>query len=247
MERDQVYVPKTRSQVTVTNGEDIHNLVSDAPIVNVFQIVVMLLIGWPAYLATNAWGQVYGRRTNHFEPSSPIFKKEQFLQIVLSDLGIVVMLLASYVYSLYFGKTAYFMYYFVPYLWCNFWLVLITYLQHTDTAIPHFRGEEWNFMRGALCTVDRNYGILNHFFHHIGDTHVAHHLFSTMPHYHAEEATRALKSVLGKYYLSDTETPVLKALWRSWTSCHFVEDKGNVLFYKQVDFSQARTIAKKTQ
>lgn len=31
-----------------------------------------------------------------------------------------------------------------------------------------------------------SYGVLDHFFHHIADTHVAHHLFSQMPHYHAE-------------------------------------------------------------
>lgn len=36
--------------------------------------------------------------------------------------------------------------------------------------------------RGALTTVDRNYGLGNIIFHHIGDTHIAHHLFSKMPH-----------------------------------------------------------------
>lgn len=37
-------------------------------------------------------------------------------------------------------------------------------------------GRDW--LRGALATVDRSYGILNYFHHHIADTHVAHHLFS---------------------------------------------------------------------
>lgn len=97
--------------------------------------------------------------------------------------------------------------------------------------VPHFRGEQWNFIRGALCTVDRDYGIFNILHHHIGDTHVAHHLFSTMPHYHAQEATEALKKVLGKYYLQD-DSSILKALWKSWNSCHYVEDNGDVLHYK---------------
>jgi len=243
MDRDQVYVPKTHSQITVSNGEDLHNLVSDAPLVNLMQIVLMLLVGWPAYLVMNAWGQNYGKRTNHFEPSSPIFKKEHFLQISLSDLGIAMMLVTLYSYGLVAGWGSLVFYYVMPYLWCNFWLVLITYLQHTDVVVPHFRGEEWNFLRGALCTVDRDYGILNHFFHHIGDTHVAHHLFSTMPHYHAQEATEAVKKFLGSYYLSDTETPILTALWRSWNQCHYVEDKGDVLFYQTVNFDAKKSPA----
>lgn len=32
-------------------------------------------------------------------------------------------------------------YYFIPYLVVNYHLVLITFLQHTDVFMPHFRGE----------------------------------------------------------------------------------------------------------
>lgn len=84
MERDQVYVPKTWEQITT--NVDVHTLVTDSPLVNFLQvrksifsskikkIFVMLLVGWPFYLATNAWGQDFGKRANHFEPWSPIFK-----------------------------------------------------------------------------------------------------------------------------------------------------------------------------
>jgi len=64
----------------------------------------------------------------------------------------------------------------------------------------------------------RDYGFLNHIFHHIGDTHVAHHLFSTMPHYHAVEATKALKPILQEYYLSD-DSSVLLGIWKSFYYC----------------------------
>jgi fatty acid desaturase len=68
--------------------------------------------------------------------------------------------------------------------------------------MPHFRGKEFQWLRGALCTVDRSFGpLLDHCFHHITDTHVCHHLFSKMPFYHAQEATEAFKKVLGPYYL----------------------------------------------
>lgn len=56
--------------------------------------------------------------------------------------------------------------------------------------------QEWQWLRGALCTVDRSFGpLLDHTFHHIVDTHVCHHLFSTMPFYHAQEATQAFRKV----------------------------------------------------
>lgn len=77
--------------------------------------------------------------------------------------------------------------YIIPYLVVNNWLVTITLLQHTHPKLPHYNGKEWDWLRGALATVDRSYGFLDFFFHHIADTHVAHHLFSAMPHYHAEE------------------------------------------------------------
>ncbi len=76
--------------------------------------------------------------------------------------------------------------YIAPYLIVNMWLVMITLLQHTHPSLPHYNDQEWEWLRGALSTVDRSYGLLDIVFHHIADTHVCHHLFSTMPHYHAQ-------------------------------------------------------------
>eukprot|EP01114_Cavostelium_apophysatum_P013822 TRINITY_DN343_c0_g1_i1.p1 TRINITY_DN343_c0_g1~~TRINITY_DN343_c0_g1_i1.p1 ORF type:complete len:401 (+),score=91.35 TRINITY_DN343_c0_g1_i1:76-1278(+) len=230
MSRDQVYVPKLFKQVA--NGQDdVHNAIAESPLVNLIQIVIMLTVGWPFYLATNAWGQDYGRRANHFEPSAPMFKSSQRIDIIVSNLGLIMMAgFVGWMIST-VGLDFTTKFYIVPYFWVNFWLVLITYLQHTDVRVPHFRGEEWNFIRGALCTIDRDYGLGNHVFHGIGNTHVAHHLFSQMPHYHAGEATEALKKVLGKYYLTDN-TPIMVALWKAWNTCHYVDDSGEVVYYK---------------
>jgi len=238
MDRDQVYVPKTASQVT-SSKEDIHNAIADSPLMSLFQIVVMLVLGWPFYLAINAWGQSYGRRTNHFEPSAPMFKPSQKFDVLISDVGMIITLGVISWFSINYSFLSMVKYYGVPYLWVNFWLVLITYLQHTDLKIPHYRNDEWNFVRGALCTVDRDYGIMNHILHHIGDTHVAHHLFSTMPHYHAQEATAALKKLLGEYYLVDN-TPILKSLWKSWNTCHYVSDKGDIIYYQTFATKKAK-------
>ena len=76
----------------------------------------------------------------------------------------------------------------------NHWLVLITFLQHTDPLLPHYRPPEFTFVRGALATLDRNLlGDLGpvmgwigaHATNGISETHVAHHVCSKIPHYNA--------------------------------------------------------------
>jgi len=233
MTRDQVYIPKTFKQVAGAE-KDVHNVIAESPLVCLIQITILLTVGWPFYLATNAWGQDYGKRTNHFEPSAPMFKPSQKWEIIISNVGLISVLTGIIYFTSQTSFLTMLKIYGMPYLWVNFWLVLITYLQHTDARVPHFRGEEWTFIRGALSTIDRDYGVLNNILHHIGDTHVAHHLFSTMPHYHAEEATIHLKKILGDYYLTD-KTPIMKALWKAWNSCHYVEDEGDILYYKQLN------------
>jgi len=42
-----------------------------------------------------------------------------------------------------------------------------------------------------------------------------------MPHYHAMEATKAIRSVLGEYYQKDDRN-IWKALWTDWRSCRYV-------------------------
>jgi hypothetical protein len=80
----------------------------------------------------------------------------------------------------------------------NAWLVLYTWLQHTDVDVPHFDVDDHSFVRGALMSIDRPYDKLDPFgaidFLHdkIGTTHVAHHVDSTIPHYKAEVATEAI-------------------------------------------------------
>lgn len=60
---------------------------------------------------------------------------------------------------------------------------MITYLHHTDPSLPHYRGKEWNFQRGAAATVDRPFlGWQGRFFlHDVAHYHVVHHFFPKMP------------------------------------------------------------------
>jgi omega-6 fatty acid desaturase (delta-12 desaturase) len=241
MDSDQVFVPSARCD------EPGQSFLHGSWWRNVLGIVIMLVGGWPAYILANVSSQKHDTRTNHFEPSSPIFQqwdKEQDnaskhmpwyrttkYYILLSDLGCVATLLTLAGCWARFGLLAVLQYYVGCLLIVNAWLVTITFLQHTDVRVPHFRGEEWSFLKGALSTVDRDYGLLNVVFHHITDTHVAHHLFSTMPHYHAQEATESLKKVIGEYYHWDDQ-PLWKALNASWSECQHVDEQGKVVFFQ---------------
>lgn len=221
LEKDEVFVPKPKSGMAWFS-KYINN-----PPGRVLSLVVTLTLGWPLYLAFNVSGRKYDRFACHFDPSGPIYNDRERVQIFASDVGVVAALYLLGRLAMSRGLSWVACYYGVPLLIVNGFLVLITYLQHTHAALPHYDSSEWDWLRGALATVDRDYGLLNKVFHHITDTHVAHHLFSTMPHYHAMEATRAIKPILGEYYRFDG-TPVYKAMWREAKECVYVEpDEGS--------------------
>jgi omega-6 fatty acid desaturase (delta-12 desaturase) len=134
-----------------------------------------------------------------------MFAPHQRSAVVLSDLGIVLWLAAVSTSIYTFGFSTVFRVYLVPYLWVNHWLVLITFLQHTDPILPHYRASEFTFPRGALATLDRNLlGDLGsvmgwigaHATNGISETHVLHHVSSKIPHYNAWEASDALRKRL---------------------------------------------------
>jgi omega-6 fatty acid desaturase (delta-12 desaturase) len=110
---------------------------------------------------------------------------------------------------------------------------MITYLQHTDPSLPHYSDDLWTFPRGALCTIDRTFfgPVGTWMVHGLCETHVAHHICSKIPHYHAWEATEALKAFLGEHYHRSEEN-MLVSLWKSHRNCLYVEDDVDVAFYK---------------
>jgi omega-6 fatty acid desaturase (delta-12 desaturase) len=118
-----------------------------------------------------------------------------------------------------------------PMLVVNAWLVGYTWLQHTEVDIPHLPADNFSFIKGAFHTVDRPYGDLlwgaiDYLHHRIGSTHVAHHIDSTIPHYHARKATEAIAEHFPDLYMYEP-TPIFQAMWRLATKCFEVEPRVN--------------------
>lgn len=182
------------------------------------------LLAYPLYLFKRS----PDRAGSHFLPSSPLFRPSEKWDIVTSSVLWVMMVGFLGVLTYQFGWVFLVKYYLVPYVIFVMWLDLVTFLHHTEDDIPWYRGEDWYFLKGALSTIDRDYGFINPIHHNIG-THVAHHIFLNMPHYHLKTATEAIKPILGDYYRSSNE-PILKSFIRSYWSCHFVPNTGSKVY-----------------
>ncbi|RMJ22421.1 fatty acid desaturase [Aspergillus sp. HF37] len=244
--RDMVFVPKTREEYASRIGRAIHEiseLMEETPILTAISLI-------PA--ARQPEGRGKGKQNgyfggvNHFDPRSPLYEAKDAKLIALSDLGLFLMGCALYYVGSNFGWLNLGVWYGVPYLWVNHWLVAITYLQHTDPSLPHYTPEVWNFTRGAAATIDRDFGFVGrHLFHGIIETHVLHHYVSTIPFYNADEASDAIKSVMGEHYRTEAHTGwtgFFKALWRSSRACQWVEptegaqgESEGVLFYRNIN------------
>jgi len=257
MDRDMVFVPKSREEFASRFGKlshELSELVEETPIYTFAHMIGQQLVGWPLYIITNVTGhnkhekQVegkgigksngFGGGVNHFFPSSPLYERKDEKLIILSDIGLALVISGLYFLGQTYGWTNMLVWYFLPYIWVNHWLVAITFLQHTDPTLPHYEAKSWNFVRGAAATIDREFGFIGRqLFHGIIETHVLHHYVSTIPFYHADEATEAIKPVMGKHYRSNTEGgPIgfMKSLWHSAKWCGFVEPLGDsgVLFFR---------------
>ncbi|CAI9300008.1 unnamed protein product [Lactuca saligna] len=216
LENDEVFVPKLKSNLPSLL------LYLNNPLGRILHLLFNHALGLALYLMFNYAGKKYDRFACHYDPNSPIYSKNERAQIFVSDVGILVVTYILYLLTMNKGLTWVFCIYVVPLLILNSSLITVTYLQHTHPSLPHYDSTEWDWLRGALATVDRDYGIMNRLGHNIANTHVIHHLFPKIPHYHAMEATKAIKPILKDYYKFD-ETPVLKALYREAKECVYVE------------------------
>ncbi|MCU0570257.1 MAG: fatty acid desaturase [Oculatellaceae cyanobacterium Prado106] len=186
----------------------------------------ILLLAYPIYL----FRRTPDREGSHFLPSSPLFRPSERQDVLTSTILWSLMLGFLGVLTYQMGWVFMIQYYWMPYIVFIVWLALVTLLHHTDTDIPWYRGDDWYFLKGALSTIDRDYGFVNPIHHNIG-THVAHHIFLGIPHYHLKTATQAIKPILGDYYRSSNES-IWSVLVRAYWECRYVTDEGSKVYYQ---------------
>ena len=141
LERDMVFVPRTREEQASRLGvlvEELGELAEDTPIYTLTMLIAQQLVGWPNYLLTNITGhnkhekQREGRGkgkhnglgggVSHFNPSSPLYENKDAYKVILSDIGILLAGAALVCLGNRFGWKNLAVWYFIPYLWVNHWL-----------------------------------------------------------------------------------------------------------------------------
>ncbi|KAF9506553.1 hypothetical protein BS47DRAFT_1399398 [Hydnum rufescens UP504] len=225
MERDENYLPKTRSELkmapeSVMKKADYEEIFGETPFYTLTRMAIMQFLGWQLYLTINA---LEAQHSHAFPVSAAL---ESIVRPVPEDL-------------LTFIK-----FYLVPYVLLNHWVVMFTYLHHTDPTLPHFRKDSWTFLRGAVTTIDRPLmGWMGRFFfHNISHDHIAHHFYSSAPFYNGPEITKYVRKALGDEYNYDS-TNTFRALYRSFTNCEFVEDDGGIVMWKNREGKAVRKVA----
>nr|XP_043636244.1 omega-6 fatty acid desaturase, endoplasmic reticulum-like [Erigeron canadensis] len=221
MEYDEVWVPKRKADTFFSE-------VLNNPLGNLILMWLRLVIGIPLYFTINTTGRKYDGFASHFYPQSPIFNDSERKLVWITDAGLLVVYYSLYKVAMTMSVSWLFFMYGAPWMIMNIHFTLISMMNHIHPELPHYDSREWDWLRGALSTVDRDFGIFNDIFHNTSCGHVMHHLFPTsIPHYHLVEATNAVKPILGDYYKYD-DKPVLKAFWRESKDCIYVEpDEGS--------------------
>jgi len=245
------HVPNTMDEVGLGANHErlhtyaiIHEAIGDGPF-GMLQIFAHLVIGWPLYLMGLAsTGRIGidgkpladGEIMDHYRPWSRMFPTKLRAKIAISTLGVVGAWIAMGLAAREYGAFPVLLWYVGPLMWNQAWLVLYTWLQHNDPSVPQYGPDEWTWVRGALSTVDRPYGIFDFFHHKIGSTHVAHHLFHEMPFYKADVATAAIRGYLEPKGLYNYDpTPWYMAMWRIAKRCHYIDGLDGIQYYKSLE------------
>ena len=211
-----------------------------------FTLVLYHLVGWGMYMAgafhlvtrtNHADGSPNkGERLDHFNPNSKLLPPKLKAKTLFSTTTLLATIGFLTKLSLDHGILAVALWYGFPVLLLYSWFITYTFLHHTDPTVPLYGEDEWTWVRGALTTIDRDYGIFNFFHHQAGSAHVVHHLFHEIPFYNSVKATKAMRDFLEPKGLYNFDpTPWRKALWRTFRNCQYVDDTCGIQYKKSFD------------
>ncbi|KAF2658881.1 hypothetical protein K491DRAFT_689728 [Lophiostoma macrostomum CBS 122681] len=253
LEKDIAFIPDTEERWTEKRNargafmRRLTELTEDMPAIALLELVAHQLVAFPTYLLINnfALPRMAARpwwKRSHFywAGDGPNFKPQHTRDIIVSDIGIAAVLFLLRMACIWFGNWTVVKVYVFPWLWVNHWILTVTFLQHTDASVPFYSASSWTFTRGAAAAIDRDFGwIGRHLFHGAIETHVLHHHVSRIPFYHAQEASRAIRGVMGKQYRSEFGSSYVGAFWRVRRACRFVveveEDGKGVYTFPETD------------
>jgi omega-3 fatty acid desaturase (delta-15 desaturase) len=185
-------------------------------------------IGWFGYLALG----YNPRPVLHFNPFDKMFIGHVF-GCFCSLFSLATMTYLLYHFYMLVGLAPFVIYYAVPLFIFACYIVVITFLHHTEMNIPWFADDQWDFVRGQLSTIDRHYGIVHDVIHCIG-THQMHHMFSKIPHYRLELATSHFRAAF-PHLVRVCDEPILHSFVRMYMKYEkqcVVADDTKIHYYK---------------
>ncbi|KAI0372500.1 fatty acid conjugase [Pilatotrama ljubarskyi] len=249
IDTEEVYVPHLRSAYGLpppgkATKSDYREAFEESPIFLLCRFLVMQFLGLHTYLTWNTMGSKrYPKGANHWNPYSGLFSKDEYNAVYVSNASIFGMMAFLALLARYHSWGFVAKIYLAPFLVANHWVMAMTFLQHSCPTVPFYRSNAWSKTRGALSTVDRPFlgwvGI--YIFLGVNHYHTAHHLFANIPFYNLPMAHAAIRPLLGDAHVYDS-TPVFRALWRSFVNCLFVEEEGDIVFYKDATGSAKRSV-----
>lgn len=99
----------------------------------------------------------HGAHSFIYTARSVIFNPSHYWNVVASDIGVLTALGLLWWACRHYSAWTVFVYYGIPWIQVNHWIVMITYLHHTDPVLPHYRDAVWSYHRGAAATLDRDF------------------------------------------------------------------------------------------
>ena len=194
--------------------------------------------GWFSYLLLG----FSPRNVSHYNVYDPLFVKHAG-KCVVSLCCNFVWVSILYYYSLSFGFLKLLIHYMIPVFVFATWLVVTTFLHHQDDNVPWYANHKWDYVRGQLSSVDRDYGWAHTLIHNIG-IHQIHHMFTKITHYHLEEATAAFRREYPELVRINNK-PIVKEFFKRFNiydSDKYISDDKDVHVFGGVSYQDKKQL-----